>query len=93
LDVDNDGRVMGFREKIASDQYRINGGFFVLDPKVVDFIDGDDTVWEQKPMKQLSSSGQMRAWSHDGFWQSMDTLREKHLLESLWKTGNPPWRV
>lgn len=92
LDVDDDGCVMGFREKIASDQYRINGGFFVLDPKVADYIDGDETVWEQEPMTRLATSGQMQAWNHDGFWQSMDTLREKHLLEKLWNSGSPPWR-
>lgn len=92
LDVDHDGNVTGFREKVASDQYRINGGFFVLDPKVADFIDGDETVWEQEPMTRLAASGQMQAWTHNGFWQAMDTLREKRLLEDLWDSGNPPWR-
>jgi glucose-1-phosphate cytidylyltransferase len=92
LDVKNDGSVTGFREKIASDQYRINGGFFVLDPKVADFIEGDEIVWEQEPMTRLATAGQMRAWNHDGFWQSMDTLREKQLLENLWASGTPPWR-
>lgn len=92
LDVKNDGSVTGFREKIASDQYRINGGFFVLNPKVADYIEGDEIVWEQEPMTRLATAGQMRAWNHDGFWQSMDTLREKHLLENLWASGTPPWR-
>lgn len=92
LDVDDRGTVMGFREKIASDQYRINGGFFVLNPEVADFIGGDDTIWEESPMAQLAASGQMKAWNHDGFWQAMDTLREKHLLEKLWNSGSPPWR-
>lgn len=92
LDVDDDGSVKGFREKVASDQYRINGGFFVLQPDVVNYIDGDDTIWEQEPMMQLAASGQMQAWNHDAFWQSMDTLREKHLLEKLWNSGSPPWR-
>ena len=93
LDVDSDRIVTGFREKIASDQYRINGGFFVLNPKVADYIDGDEAVWEQEPMRKLAAAGEMRAWNHDGFWQSMDTLREKHLLENLWQSENPPWRV
>ena len=93
LDVDKNNYVKGFREKIASDQYQINGGFFILDPKVAEYINGDDVIWEQGPMKKLAAAGQMMAWNHDGFWQSMDTLREKQLLEDLWQTGNPPWRV
>ena len=93
LDVDEMNSVVGFREKIASDQYQINGGFFVLDPQVVDYIDGDESVWEQDPMNRIASAGQMKAWKHDGFWQSMDTLREKQLLESYWQSGNPPWKI
>jgi len=92
LDIDEGDRVTGFREKIASDQYRINGGFFVLDPKVGDFIDGDETIWEQTPMHRLAAEGELRAWNHEGFWQPMDTLRDKMYLESLWDSGNPPWR-
>lgn len=92
LDIDSKNNVLGFREKIASDQYRINGGFFVLDRKVVDYIDSDEIVWEQEPMSDLAQNGQMQAWNHDGFWQSMDTLREKQLLEDLWQSGSPPWR-
>lgn len=92
LDIQNEHEVVGFREKIASDQYRINGGFFVLDPKVADVIDDDDSIWEQEPMRRLSASGDLRAWNHDGFWQPMDTLRDKMHLEDLWNSGNPPWR-
>jgi len=92
LDIDNEHRVTGFREKIASDQYRINGGFFVLDSKICDYIDGDGTIWEQEPMRQLATEGELRAWDHEGFWQPMDTLRDKMYLESLWDGGNPPWR-
>lgn len=92
LDIDNENRVTGFREKIASDQYRINGGFFVLDPKVRDYIEGDETVWEQDPMSRLAAERELLAWDHDGFWQPMDTLRDKLYLESLWDSGNPPWR-
>jgi len=91
LDIDSHNRVKGFREKITSDQYRINGGFFVLDPKVVDLIDDDQTLWEQGPMTRLAANDELRSWIHDGFWQPMDTLREKILLEELWKSGNPPW--
>lgn len=93
LDIDDNNRVTGFREKIASDQYRINGGFFVLDPKVSDYIAGDATVWEQDPMRRLAAEGELQAWNHDGFWQPMDTLRDKLYLESLWDSGSPPWRA
>lgn len=93
LDIDGNQKVNGFREKIASDQYRINGGFFVLSSKVVDLIDGDETVWEQQPMQKLATSGELCAWEHDGFWQPMDTLRDKNYLQELWDTGRPPWRV
>lgn len=92
LDVTPDNTITGFREKIASDQYRINGGFFILDPSVRDYIDEDATVWEQEPMGRLAAEGQMKAWNHDGFWQPMDTLRDKRYLEKLWESGNPPWR-
>jgi glucose-1-phosphate cytidylyltransferase len=93
LDIREDNAVTGFREKIASDQYRINGGFFVLDPGVKDFIKGDSTVWEQDPLVGLAAKGELRAWNHNGFWQPMDTLRDKLYLEDLWNSGNPPWRA
>ena len=93
LDVDNDGSVKGFREKVASDQYRINGGFFVLSPKVVDYITGDATVWEKEPLMRLAESGQLMAYEHKGFWQPMDTLRDKQLLEQLWDGGQAPWKT
>lgn len=92
LDISEDAQVSGFREKIASDQYRINGGFFVLDPKVREFISDDSTVWEQEPMIGLADAGELKAWNHEGFWQPMDTLRDKRYLEGLWDSGNPPWR-
>jgi len=92
LDIHNENEVAGFREKIASDQYRINGGFFVLDPKVVNFIEDDATVWEQGPMRGFAEAGELKAWNHDGFWQPMDTLRDKVYLENLWNSGNPPWK-
>ena len=93
LEVASDNSVAVFREKFASDQYRINGGFFVLDPSVRNYIDDDNTTWEQDPMKRLAADGQIKAWIHDGFWQPMDTLRDKHALEKIWKTGNAPWKV
>lgn len=92
LDISDNNQVVGFREKIVSDQYRINGGFFVLDPKVHNYINGDETVWEDTPMRRLAAEGELRAWNHDGFWQPMDTLRDKMHLESIWNSGNPPWR-
>ncbi len=92
LDIDDDNRVTGFREKIASDQYRINGGFFVLNPDVGDFIEGDNTIWEQAPMRALADKDHLRAFNHSGFWQPMDTLRDKRTLEAHWQSGNPPWR-
>jgi glucose-1-phosphate cytidylyltransferase len=71
----------------------INGGFFVLSPKVIDFIDNDQSSWEGEPLTKLAEIGQMMAFEHDGFWQPMDTLREKNLLEELWSSGNAPWKI
>mgnify|MGYP006085356411 CR=1 FL=1 len=91
LDIDSEGSVTGFREKIASDQYRINGGFFVLEPEVINFIASDEIIWEDVPMRNLAKQGEIKAWNHDDFWQPMDTLRDKKHLENLWNSGNPPW--
>lgn len=91
LDFVNDGRVVGFREKIASDQYRINGGYFVVSPKVCDLIDSPDTVWEQSPLASLADQGQLMAFMHDGFWQPMDTLRDKQHLDRLATQEVVPW--
>jgi len=85
------GMVCEFQEKPQTEQGLINGGFFVLSPSVIDLIDGDDTTWEQDPLRTLAAKGELAAWPHDGFWQPMDTLREKHMLEELWATGNAPW--
>jgi glucose-1-phosphate cytidylyltransferase len=94
LDLSSDQpRVMGFREKSGTDGHIINGGFFVLEPSVFDLIDGDDTVWEQEPMRRLVSEGQLAVYRHLGYWQNMDTLRDKHLLQELWDSGKAPWRV
>jgi glucose-1-phosphate cytidylyltransferase len=86
-------RVTQFREKPRGDGAWINGGFFVLEPGVFDYIDGDDSVWEQEPMRALASDGQLAAYRFDGFWQNMDTLRDKMVLEELWESGNAPWRT
>ncbi|NBC38172.1 glucose-1-phosphate cytidylyltransferase [Novosphingobium sp. FSY-8] len=92
--IGNDGNeVRSFREKPAGDGGLINGGFFVLDPSVIDLIDGPDTIWEQKPMETLALMGDLVAYRHDGFWQPMDTLRDKQHLEKLWAEGAAPWKV
>ncbi len=91
LEIDKDYSVTGFREKIASDQYRINGGFFVVEPSVSKLIKDEATVWEKEPLEALAQSGNLKSWSHEGFWHPMDTLRDKKHLQSLWETGTPPW--
>lgn len=86
------GRVLNFKEKPKGDGAMINGGFFVLSPKVLQHLKGDDTVWEQQPLQQLAEDGELMAFEHHGFWQPMDTLRDKHLLEELWASGKAPWK-
>ena len=85
--------VRGFIEKPRGDGGWINGGFFVLSPKVIDTIAGDGTSWELEPMARLAADDQLRAFEHTGFWQPMDTLREMNLLEELWSTGKAPWQM
>ena len=87
------GNVREFVEKPIGDGGWINGGFFVLSPKVLDHIDGDTTSWEVGPLSKLAEEGQVKAYEHGGFWQAMDTLRDKHKLEQLWDAGTPPWRL
>ena len=82
-----------FQEKPAGDGAWINGGFFVLSPKVIDRISDDQTVWEREPMEQLAREDQFRAFFHEGFWQPMDTLRDKALLEAMWQSGQAPWKL
>ena len=86
-------RVTNFAEKPRGDGGLINGGFFVLSPKCLGLIAGDDTAWETEPVRALSQQGQLMAYEHHGFWQPMDTLREKNLLESLWERGEAPWKM
>ena len=85
--------VTGFVEKPRGDGGLINGGFFVLSPRCLDLIAGDDTSWEVEPLAQLASMNQLMAYRHEGFWQPMDTLREKNLLEDLWASGGAPWKM
>lgn len=85
--------VSHFLEKPASESGNINGGFFILSPKVLDLVRDDTTVWEQEPMEQLAEMGQLRAWPHSGFWQPMDTPRERDELQTLWESGRAPWLV
>lgn len=92
LDI-RDGVVHGFQEKPVGAHQWINGGFFVLEPTVFDLIAGDATIWEREPLEQLARTGNLHAYQHEGFWQPMDTLREKRLLEELWDTGKAPWKV
>lgn len=88
-----DGKVQSFMEKPKGDGARINGGFFVLSPKVIDLISDDRCVWEQSPLSSLAEQGQLMAYEHDGFWQPMDTLRDKILLDELWDSGSAPWKI
>ena len=92
LDVVAD-RVHRFIEKPEGDGGMVNGGFFVLSPKVIDYIADDETLWERAPMELLAAEGQLAAYKHGGFWQPMDTLRDKQRLEQLWDSGEPPWKV
>lgn len=87
------GRVTDFSEKPSGDGTLINGGYFVLSPAVLDLVDSDATVWEREPLQTLAARGELMAHQHSGFWQPMDTLRERDLLQSLWDSGRAPWRV
>jgi glucose-1-phosphate cytidylyltransferase len=86
-------RVAEFTEKPQAGEGWINGGFFVLHRDALDYIAGDETIWEREPLERLAADGQLMAFRHDGFWQPMDTLREKQLLENLWQSGEAPWKV
>ena len=92
LELDGN-KVTGFMEKPTGDQGLINGGFFVLSPNCLDLIEGDDTRWEEQPMTRLATEDQLRAWEHHGFWQPMDTVRERELLEDMWASGEAPWKT
>lgn len=91
LDIQGN-RITRFEEKPSGDGSWINGGFFVLEPGVLDYIEGDDSIWERDPLEALARDGQLSAFRHDGFWQPMDTLRDKIRLEELWQSGRAPWK-
>jgi glucose-1-phosphate cytidylyltransferase len=93
LVLDNAHKVRTFQEKPKGDGGMINGGFFVLSPQVIDYIADDQTYWEREPLERLAEEGQLAAFQHHGFWQPMDTLRDKTHLEELWATGHAPWKV
>jgi glucose-1-phosphate cytidylyltransferase len=93
LDILEGGMVKQFQEKPRGDGALINGGFFVLSPKVIDRIAGDNSIWEQEPLKNLALDNQLMAYKHEGFWQPMDTLRDKMKLEELWQSNNAPWKL
>lgn len=92
LEIHND-EVSAFIEKPQGDNVYINGGFFVLSPRVLNYIDGDGTIWEREPIEALAREGQLAAFRHDGFWQPMDTLRDKNHLEALWNSGKAEWKL
>ena len=92
LEIENDGAISAFREKSDNDGSFINGGFMVFSPGIFDYIDGDDTILERVPLERLAAEGQLMAYKHEGFWQCMDTQRDKQLLEELWARGQAPWR-
>lgn len=93
LDIDSENTITAFREKDDEDGSLINGGFMVCNPGVFDYLENDATVLEQKPMKELALAGELKSYYHNGFWQCMDTKREKDKLESLWASGQAPWKV
>ena len=93
LDIDQDNNITSFREKDDSDGSLINGGFMVLNPEIFQYLDGDETVFEQGPMQRLAAEGQLKSFYHDGFWQCMDTQREMKKLEELWQSGKAPWKI
>jgi glucose-1-phosphate cytidylyltransferase len=91
--ADNETKIDHFREKPRGDNAWINGGFFVLEADVIDYIKHDSTVWEDEPLERLADDGQLSAYKHHGFWHPMDTLRDKNILENLWQSNNAPWKV
>jgi len=89
----NQHKISAFQEKPKGDGAWINGGFFVLEPGAIDYVGDDSTVWEKEPLENLARDGMLSAYRHDGFWQSMDSLRDKMVLEKLWASGKPPWKI
>ena len=93
LQIIDTGQVVKFQEKPPGDGYWINGGFYVMEPEIFDFIDGDKTVWEEKPMSDLAFQGKLNSHKHYGFWRPMDTMTDKRTLEEMWNSGHAPWKI
>ena len=93
LEIDENDNIEAFREKTEADSSCISGGFMVLEPEIFDYIEGDNTVFEKGPLKQLAAKGELKAYKHEGFWQCMDTKREHDKLEEMWKSKNAPWKL
>ncbi|MES2906962.1 MAG: glucose-1-phosphate cytidylyltransferase [Pseudomonadota bacterium] len=93
MSLSENGHVDSFQEKPANEMGMINGGFFVLEPKIFDYIKGDETVWERDPLEKLTAANELAAYQHHGFWRPMDTLRDKRELEDMWASGKAPWKV
>ena len=93
IDITENGQVSSFKEKNKEDVSWINGGFFVLEPSVFDYIEGDATSFEKEPLEKLTAEGELSAFKHDGFWRAMDSLNDKNVLEEYWNTGNAPWKI
>jgi glucose-1-phosphate cytidylyltransferase len=93
LRIADENRVETFQEKVEGDESWVSGGFFVLSPKAINRVKGDATHWEAEPLESLAADGELVAYKHAGFWQPMDTLREKRLLETLWHRGAAPWKI
>ena len=92
LDISTDNTIQAFREKSKNDSGWINGGYMVCNPQIFDYISGDSTIFEREPLERVAEEGQLVAYHHDGFWQCMDTQRDKQKLEDLWNSGHAPWR-
>ena len=93
LDIGGDNAVRSFREKTKEDSVPINAGYMVLEPQVFDYLDGDECVFEKEPLRKLAEEGQLMSYQHKGYWQCMDTLRDRQKLEKLWAKGDAPWKV
>lgn len=93
LDIDDNGRILDFREKTQGDGNMINIGYMVCNPEFIDYIENDESVLEKEPLETVAKLGQLMAYKHEGFWQCMDTVREKEMLEKLWKNGQAPWKI
>lgn len=93
LSISADDRVLGFEEKPKGDGNWVNGGYFVMEPGIFEYLNGDDTVLEKYPLERLAIEGELAAYKHTGFWYSMDTMRDKNYLDHIWQTGNAPWKV